>query len=68
MRQFYMVYSSDQIGQIVSDQFENLPKVNIDRKFFLSWSHYLQLMIIANIDELHFYEIEEAKMIGVCRN
>ncbi|BDF47608.1 hypothetical protein CE91St56_47310 [Lachnospiraceae bacterium] len=63
-----MVYSSDQIGQIVSDQFENLPKVNIDRKFFLSWSHYLQLMRIANIDERHFYEIEAAKMIGVCRN
>nr|WP_308629079.1 PDDEXK nuclease domain-containing protein [uncultured Eisenbergiella sp.] len=61
MRQFYMVYSSDQIGQIVSDQFENLPKVNTDHKFFLSWSHYLQLMRIANIDERHFYEIEAAK-------
>ena len=61
MRQFYMIYSSDQIGQTVSDQFKNLPTVNTGRKFFLSWSHYLQLMRISNIDERHFYEIEAAK-------
>lgn len=56
-----MIYSSDQIGQTVSDQFKNLPTVNTGRKFFLSWSHYLQLMRISNIDERHFYEIEAAK-------
>lgn len=28
------------------------------RQFYLSWSHYLQLMRIDNIDERHFYEIE----------
>lgn len=61
MRQFYMIYSCDQIGQTVSDQFKDLPKVDTGRKFFLSWSHYLQLMRIANIDERHFYEIEAAK-------
>lgn len=61
MRQFYMIYSCDQIGQTLSDQFENLPKVNTGRKFFLSWSHYLQLMRISNVDERHFYEIESAK-------
>lgn len=61
MRQFYMIYSKDQIGQTLSDQFENTPTVDTGRKFFLSWSHYLQLMRITNIDERHFYEIEAVK-------
>lgn len=61
MRQFYMIYSKDQIGQTLSDQFENIPTVDTGRKFFLSWSHYLQLMRITNIDERHFYEIEAVK-------
>ena len=61
MRQFYKIYSCDQIGQTLSDQFEYLPKVDTGRKFFLSWSHYLQLMRIDNVDERHFYEIESAK-------
>lgn len=61
MRQFYMVYSQDQISQTLSDQFENLPVVSTGRKFFLSWSHYLKLMRIDNIDERHFYEIESIK-------
>ena len=61
MRQFYCVYSQDQIGQTLSDQFENLPTVSTGRKFFLSWSHYLKLMRIENVDERHFYELEAAK-------
>lgn len=61
MRQFYTIYSRDRIGQTVSDQFENLPTIDTGRKFFLSWSHYLQLMRITNVDERHFYEIESAK-------
>lgn len=61
MRQFYLVYESDQIGQTVSDQFANLPTVSTGRKFFLSWSHYLKLMRIENIEERHFYEIEAVK-------
>lgn len=61
MRQFYMVYSGDQIGQTLSDQFNNLPTVSAGRKFFLSWSHYLKLMRISNVEERHFYEIEAAK-------
>ena len=61
MRQFYLTYRNDQIGQEVSDQFKNLPTVSSGRKFFLSWSHYLKLMRISNIDERHFYEIEAAK-------
>lgn len=61
MRQFYTIYSRDQIGQTLSDQFKNLRTVDTGRKFFLSWSHYLQLMRITNVDERHFYEIESAK-------
>lgn len=43
MRTFYLNYSK---GQTVSDE------------FVLSWSHYLILMRIDNIDERKFYEIE----------
>ena len=52
---------TDKIGQTLSDQFENLPTVDSGRKFFLSWSHYLKLMRIDNVDERHFYEIESVK-------
>lgn len=61
IRQFYKVYSKDQIGETVFSQFSNLPVVDTGRKFFLSWSHYLKLMRIENIDERHFYEIESVK-------
>ena len=60
MRRFYVVYSKDQIGQKVSTQFENLPVTREGRRFFLSFSHYVFLMRIPNIDERHFYEIEAA--------
>lgn len=61
MQQFYLIYKDDGIGQKVSDQFINLPTTENGRKFFLSWSHYLKLMRIENIDERHFYEIESVK-------
>lgn len=61
IRQFYKVYSSDQIGETLFSQFKNLPSVDTGRKFFLSWSHYLMLMRMENVDERHFYEIEAAK-------
>ncbi|MFI3238049.1 MAG: DUF1016 N-terminal domain-containing protein, partial [Lachnospiraceae bacterium] len=61
MRQFYKVYSKDQIGQMLSDQFGNLPQTENGRRFFLSWSHYLKLMRIDNINERQFYEIESVK-------
>ena len=61
MRRFYIVYSQDQIGETVFTQFKNLPVTSTGRRFFLSWSHYLKLMRIANIEERHFYEIEAAK-------
>ena len=61
MRRFYSISSHDQIGETAFTQFENLPAVSTGRKFFLSWSHYLKLMRIENIDERHFYEIESVK-------
>lgn len=61
MRRFYRIYSHDQIGETAFTQFDHLPSVSTGRKFFLSWSHYLKLMRIENIDERHFYEIESVK-------
>ena len=61
MRRFYVVYSKDQIGETVFPQFNNLPQVSSGRRFYLSWSHYLKLMRIDNIDERHFYEIESVR-------
>lgn len=61
MRKFYLVYSQDQIGETLFTQFENLPTISTGRKFYLSWSHYLKLMRIENVEERHFYEIESAK-------
>ncbi len=61
MRQFYLVYENDQIGQTLSDQFKNMLTVSSGRKFCLSWSHYLVLMRIDDINERHFYEIEAVK-------
>lgn len=61
MRRFYRIYTDDQIGETVFPQFKNLPVASNGRKFYLSWSHYLKLMRINNIDERHFYEIEAAK-------
>ena len=61
MRRFYNVYSNDPIGETLFPQFEYLPTVSSGRKFYLSWSHYLKLMRIDNVDERHFYEIEAVK-------
>lgn len=61
MRRFYVVYQNDQIGETPFTQFDNLPTVNTGRKFYLSWSHYLKLMRIDNIDERHFYKIASIK-------
>lgn len=61
MRRFYSVYAHDQIGETLFPQSGNLPTVSTGRRFFLSWSHYLKLMRITNVEERHFYEIEAAK-------
>lgn len=56
MRQFYLVYSK---AQTLSAEFESNDKPV--RKFQLSWSHYLKLMRIEDVDERNFYEIESYK-------
>ena len=35
IRQFYKVYSADQIGETVFSQFKDLPSINTGRKFYL---------------------------------
>ena len=42
-----------------------MPATETRRKFFLSWSHYIKLMRIENLDERHFYEsvIESSKLM-----
>lgn len=57
-RQFYLICSNDSISQTVFSQFKKYPATVTERKFYLSWSHYLKLMRISNIEERHFYEIE----------
>ncbi|GHT97204.1 hypothetical protein FACS1894142_1240 [Spirochaetia bacterium] len=51
MRRFYIVYSDSQIGESVIPQFTQ----NV------SWTHYIQLMRIENVNARHFYEIETAQ-------
>ena len=69
MRQFYFVYS---IGQTPSDEFKNKSQggpANSQKAihktaavdFKLSWSHYLKLMRIDEVNERKFYEIEAVK-------
>lgn len=61
MRQFYLNYS---IGQMLSDEFKKSETVSRNLNtpdFQLSWSHYLFLMKIDNINERKFYEIEAIK-------
>lgn len=61
IRQFYQVYSKDVNGETVFSQSETLSDNSSDKKFCLSWSHYLVLMRIHDIDERRFYEIESEK-------
>jgi predicted nuclease of restriction endonuclease-like (RecB) superfamily len=56
MRQFYLVYSK---AQTLSAEFEDNYKAV--KKFQLSWSHYLKLMRIDDVNERNFYEIESYK-------
>lgn len=69
MRQFYLVYSK---GQTVSYDFKNESQTSVTEtkmairqtasdQFKLSWSHYLKLMRIDDINERQFYEIEAFK-------
>jgi len=53
MKNFYTIYGKQ---QTVSAKSEIVTNQNIN--FKLSWSHYLFLMRIDNLDERKFYEIE----------
>lgn len=57
MRQFYLIYS---IRQTPSDELEEKQQT-ASAIFSLSWSHYLILMRISNLEERKFYEIEAQK-------
>lgn len=62
-RKFYLIYRDDKISQTPFAKLEgsaSLPTVSTGRKFYLSWSHYIFLMGIDDVDERHFYEIESA--------
>lgn len=61
IRRFYKIYSNDTIGETAFPQFEQYPKTSTGRAFYLSWSHYIKLMRIENVEERHFYEIEAVK-------
>jgi Protein of unknown function (DUF1016). len=50
MRRFYIAYVDDPISQSLITKFN--PNI--------SWTHYVQLMRISNLDERRFYELEIA--------
>lgn len=56
MRQFFLAYSK---GQTLSDDSIKTQKQSV--VFDLSWSHYLKLMRIDDINERKFYQIEASK-------
>lgn len=60
-RKFYLVYRDDQISETAFTKLSGtalLPRTREGRRFYLSWSHYIFLMRIDDVDERHFYEIE----------
>jgi|GEM_PF-805424 len=61
IRQFFVVYSQDRIGQTAFSQSQNLPTTLEGRRFYLGWGHYVRLMRISNLEERHFYGIETYK-------
>ena len=61
IRQFFVVYSQDRIGQTAFSQSQNPPTALEGRRFYLGWGHYVRLMRISNLEERHFYEIETYK-------
>ena len=68
MRRFYKVFLKDIIRETAFPQSEKLPATREGRKFYLSWSHYIVLMRITNIDERHFMKLKHTEMDGVRMN
>ena len=60
MRKFYLTYSISETGsrKSISGKSETVPREFENIEFQLSWSHYLFLMKIDNLDERKFYTIE----------
>ena len=58
MRNFYLSYQKQ---QTLSANFENEIQQTASANFTLSWSHYLKLMRIDDVNERKFYEIESVK-------
>jgi len=56
MRQFYIAYEKYQTPSVKSEKGKTL-----SREFKLSWSHYIFLSRMNNLDERNFYEIEAVK-------
>lgn len=52
IRQFYKVYSTDQIGETVFSQFENLPMVDTGRRFFLICTLWIMMIFEFELDGL----------------
>ena len=64
MRKFYLIYSISQTlsGKLKNDEKNSeLLSVNIKKELNLSWSHYLFLMRLEDLEERNFYEIEAFK-------
>jgi len=59
MRSFFLAYADK--GQTASDQLDSQKRQTVSDVFKLSYSHYLKLMRIDNIEERNFYEIEAIK-------
>ena len=61
-REFYRVYSQDEIWQSViaksSKEKTKSEILELENPFNLSWTHYIRLMRINDINERKFYEIE----------
>jgi predicted nuclease of restriction endonuclease-like (RecB) superfamily len=58
MRSFYQIYRK---SSTLLSKFENTHSNTASLNFTLSWSHYLKLMRIDDINERKFYEIESYK-------
>ena len=64
MRKFYLVYTNQSninISETVSRKSPNSIQQIVSAQFKLTWSHYLKLMRIADLNERNFYEIEAIK-------
>ncbi len=62
MRRFYLAYSISETVSRKLDENESALQKALDQPIFsLSWSHYLFLMRVDNLQERRFYEIEAAQ-------